>query len=117
MSQAKQQVTETHFSRSGGSPPSIQNSQPASAVSLLPATPPLLVDIKVASQMLGTSVWNVRVMCWNPKHRAMLAPVRLGAKYLFSPAKLVAFVEALVAGKVEFPRSPSKIKSKRKVSR
>ena len=41
--------------------------------SQLPA--PLLVDIKTAAQMLGTSVFNVRNLCWHAQHRAMLAPV------------------------------------------
>ncbi len=80
--------------------------------SQLPA--PLLVDIKTAAQMLGTSVFNVRNLCWHAQHRAMLAPVRLGAKYLFSPAKLTAFVAALVAGHVQFPATPTKAKPKLK---
>jgi hypothetical protein len=92
--------------------------QPApAAVSSLPAVP-LLIDIRAAAQMLGTSVFNVRNLCWHPQHRAMLAPVRLGAKYLFSPAKLTAFAEALVSGRVQFPATPTKTKpARKKVSR
>jgi hypothetical protein len=89
---------------------SAAKSQSAVAVSSLPAAAPLLIDIKAAAQMLGTSVFNVRNLCWNPQHRALLSPVRLGAKYLFSPAKLTEFVAALVAGKISFPSTPAKAK-------
>jgi hypothetical protein len=81
----------------------------------VPSAVPLLVDIKAAAQMLGTSVFNVRNLMWHQQTRAMLSPVRLGAKYLFHPAKLIAFVDALVAGKIQFPATPTK--AKRKVSR
>lgn len=96
------------FVRSGGSPPA-QNIQPVT-----PAPTPLLVDIRMAAQILGTSVWNLRVMCWSPQHRNLLSPVRLGAKYMFAPSKLASFVDALVAGKIRFPASPTKTKAKRR---
>jgi len=84
----------------------------------VPSAVPLLVDIKTAAQILGTSVFNVRNLCWNPQHRALLSPVRLGAKYLFSPAKLADFAAALVSGRIEFPATPTKTKpARRKVGR
>lgn len=110
MNTAKKQtaVVSDSFVRSGGSPP---------AVPSLSATP-LLVDIRVAAQILGTSIFNVRTLCWSPQHRALLSPVRLGAKYLFSPEKLAAFVAALVVGKIQFPASSSKTpKQRKRVSR
>ena len=83
----------------------------------VPTAVPLLVDIRAAAQMLGTSVFNVRNLMWHQQTRAMLSPVRLGAKYLFSPAKLTDFAAALVAGRVHFPATPSKTKTKLKVGR
>jgi len=103
--------SETHFSRSGGSPPIFQESQSATVG---PSAVPLLIDIKAAAQMLGTSVFNVRNLMWHPQHRAMIAPVRLGAKYMFAPSKLVAFADALVAGRIQFPATPTKAKPARK---
>ena len=84
----------------------------ASAVAV-PSTVPLLVDIKAAAQILGTSVFNVRNLCWHHQTRNLLSPVRLGKKYLFSPAKLTEFAAALVAGRVEFPRTPVARKRRR----
>jgi|SRR5271156_6647732 len=88
--------------------------QSVSAVTVSSAVP-LLVDIKAAAQTLGISVFAVRNLCWHPQHRTLLAPVRQGAKYLFHPAKLSAFVDALIAGKISFPSTP--VKTKRKVTR
>jgi hypothetical protein len=117
MSAAKQKTAVVDsFVRSGGSPPAIQNSQLAPAVPSLPAVP-LLVPIKTASQMLGVSVFAMRVLCWDPKAKHILKPVRHGAAYLFAPASLKELADALVSGKIEFPRSPSKVKAKRKVAR
>jgi hypothetical protein len=91
----------------------------ATAVPSLPAVP-LLVPIKTASQMLGVSVFAMRVLCWNPKASGILRPVRHGAAYLFAPAALKELADALVSGKIEFPRSPSKSKTpkqRKRVSR
>jgi glucose uptake protein GlcU len=73
---------------------------------------PLLIDIKAAAQMLGTSVFAVRVLCWDSKTAHILRPVRHGLQFLFAPAALVELRDALVAGTVTFPRSPSKPKRK-----
>jgi hypothetical protein len=78
----------------------------------VPTAVPLLIDIKAAAQMLGTSVFAVRVLCWNPKTAHILKPVRHGLQFMFSPAALVELRDALVAGTVTFPRSPSKPKRK-----
>jgi hypothetical protein len=82
--------------------------------SQLPA--PLLVDIKTAAQMLGTSVFSIRNLCWHQQSRSLLAPVRQGKKYLFAPAKLTEFVAALVAGRAHFPATPAKATRKRKAA-
>jgi len=94
---------------------SASQKQTAVAVPSLPAASiPLLVDIRAAAQTLGISVFAVRNLCWHAQHRAMLAPVRQGAKYLFSPAKLTDFAAALVSGRIEFPATPTKTKAKRR---
>jgi hypothetical protein len=98
---------------------SVSKQPTAVAVPSLPASPiPLLVDIRTAAQTLGISVFAVRNLCWHQHHCTLLAPVRLGAKYLFSPAKLAEFAAALVAGRIEFPATPTKAKpARRKVGR
>lgn len=74
---------------------------------VLPEPAPLLVDIKRAAAILGVSPFAVRNLCWNPKTKTLLRPVRHGLKFLFAPASLKEFADALVAGTVEFPRTPS----------
>jgi hypothetical protein len=77
---------------------------------------PLLVDIRTAAQMLGTSVFSVRNLCWHREHARLLHPVRQGKKYLFSPEVLTSFVAKLVSGEVQFPPTPTKAKSKKRAA-
>jgi excisionase family DNA binding protein len=51
--------------------------------------PRLLVDIPTAAQMLSTTVWQVRELVWAKK----LPVIKLGRRFLFTPASLEAFVK------------------------
>jgi hypothetical protein len=97
------------------SPAKQQSAIHAVSAVAVPLAIPLLIDIKAAAQMLGISVFAVRVLCWDPKTARILKPIRHGLQFMFSPAALVELRDALVAGTVQFPRSPSKPKSKRAV--
>jgi excisionase family DNA binding protein len=55
---------------------------------------PLLVPIKTAAQMLGTTVWSVRELLWAKK----IPHVQIGRRFLIDPADLQAYVEHLKAG-------------------
>ena len=55
------------------------------------SAPPLLVDVPTAAKMLSTTVWQIRELGWAKK----LPVVRLGRKWLFRPADLVAFANKL----------------------
>jgi hypothetical protein len=79
----------------------------------LPATQPLLVDIRVAASVLGISVFAVRNLCWNSQTKRVLKPVRHGLKLLFSPSALNDFAAKLVSGEVQFPATPVTAKRKR----
>jgi hypothetical protein len=83
---------------------------------LSPAAQPLLVDIRVAAQMMGISVFAVRNLCWNPSTKRVLKPVRQGLKFLFSPSALNEFANALVRGEVQFPPAPSKPKVRKRAA-
>jgi excisionase family DNA binding protein len=48
----------------------------------------LLVDIPTAARLLSTTVWQIRELCWAKK----LPYIKLGRKWLFTPASLEAFV-------------------------
>lgn len=52
------------------------------------APAPLLVDVPTAAKMLSTTVWQIRELCWAKK----LTYIKLGKKWLFTPAALEAFV-------------------------
>ena len=52
------------------------------------APAPLLVDIPTAAKMLSTTVWQIRQLGWAKKLRY----VKLGKKWLFTPASLQEFV-------------------------
>lgn len=60
----------------------------------LPAMQPILVNIKTASQMLGTTVWSVRELLWAKK----IPFVQIGRRYLVDPSDLQAYVQKLKAG-------------------
>jgi hypothetical protein len=81
---------------------------PALTAVAVPVVQPLLVDIRQAAAMLGVSVFAIRVLCWNPQTAKLLKPVRHGLQFLFSSAALKELAEALVEGRVQFPRAPSK---------
>jgi hypothetical protein len=53
-----------------------------------PAPAPLLVDIPTAAKMLSTTVWQIRELGWSKR----LPYIKLGKKWLFTPASLEAFV-------------------------
>jgi hypothetical protein len=89
----------------------------AVAVPSVSLSQPLLVDIHEAARLLSTSVFGVRVLCWDPKTVAILKPVRHGLRYLFSPIAIQELAAALVAGKIEFPKSPSKSKPQKRSAR
>ena len=78
-----------------------------------PALQPLLVDIRTAAAILGISIFAVRNLCWNPQTKRALKPVRQGLKFLFSPPALNDFAAKLVAGEIQFPQTPTKMKRKR----
>jgi excisionase family DNA binding protein len=59
-----------------------------------PAAPPLLVNIKTAAQMLGSTVWSVREILWAKK----IPHVKIGRRFLIAPADLEAYVARLKAG-------------------
>jgi excisionase family DNA binding protein len=69
-------------------------SKAAGTPSPVPAVQPILVNIKTASQMLGTTVWSVRELLWAKK----IPHVQIGRRYLVDPADLQAYVEKLKAG-------------------
>jgi hypothetical protein len=71
-----------------------------------PPVAPLLIDLKRASAQLGIAPFALRNLLWHDNTRRLLKPVRQGLKYLFSPAVLTEFAAKLVAGEVEFPRTP-----------
>jgi excisionase family DNA binding protein len=56
---------------------------------LAPAPPvrPLLVNVRAAAELLGTTVWQIRQLVWAKK----LPVAKLGQRYLFRPADLEAF--------------------------
>ena len=64
----------------------MQKKQPVAVGASAPA--PLLVDIPTAAKMLSTTVWQIRQLCWDKK----LQYIKLGRKWLFTPASLEAFV-------------------------
>jgi len=56
------------------------------------AVQPLLVDIRSAARLLGTTIWCVRTLCWEKK----LPHTTLGHRILFRPSDLEAFVDSRV---------------------
>ena len=56
---------------------------------------PILVDVKTAARMLGTTVWCIRTLVWRKK----LPRTVLGNRLLFRPEDLRAFAADRV-GKV-----------------
>jgi hypothetical protein len=67
-------------------------SRKSASRSALPASTsisPMLVDIPTAAKILCTTVWQVRELCWSGKLRY----IKLGRKWLFTPASLEAFVQ------------------------
>jgi excisionase family DNA binding protein len=61
---------------------------------VVPISPePLLVDLKHAAHLLGSTVWTVRGLLWDKK----LPFVKIGRRFLIDVADLRAFVAGLKA--------------------
>jgi hypothetical protein len=82
----------------------------------IPPVVPLLINLKQASAQLGVTPFALRNLLWHDKTRHLLKPVRQGLKYLFSPAVLTEFAAKLVAGEVEFPRTPETPTTRRRAT-
>jgi excisionase family DNA binding protein len=67
----------------------MQKKHPIAVGASAPA--PLLVDIPTAAKMLSTTVWQIRELVWAKK----LPVIKLGRRFLFRPADLVAFANKL----------------------
>jgi excisionase family DNA binding protein len=82
------QPTETHFSRSGGSPPSSRKSksQSQSAVATL-AVEPLLVSLSDAARLLGVKIYSVRRLA----RKGVLPHRQIGNRWLIHFQTLKAF--------------------------
>jgi hypothetical protein len=95
----------------------MRSKQPAAVPSVvaLPVVP-LLINLKQASAQLGITPFALRNLLWHGKTRHLLKPVRQGLKYLFSPAVLTEFAAKLVAGEVEFPRTPETPSTRRRAA-
>ena len=86
----------------------LKKSNPASTRSLIARA-----NARAAASTLGVSVFAVRNLCWHRETARILKPVRHGLKFLFSPAALNEFAAKLVAGEIQFPATPTKMKRKR----
>lgn len=59
-----------------------------------PEVRPLLVDLKTAARMLGTTLWAIRELLWANE----IPHVQIGRRFLIDPADLQAYVQRLKAG-------------------
>jgi excisionase family DNA binding protein len=60
----------------------------------IPEVKPILVNLPTAARMLGTTVWAVREILWAKK----IPHVKIGRRFLVSPADLEGYVVQLKAG-------------------
>ncbi len=87
MKQRQVPSADSHFSKSGGSPPQSQKSAP-------PLQPPLLVPVSEAARLLSVSAWEIRRLC----RKGALGYKKLGrTKWLITSRSVQAFASEVSA--------------------
>src|SRR3984957_19904506 len=91
---SSQGISETHFTRSGGSPPRLRNPQSPAAVSTpaisssVAPIPAFLHDIQTTAKLMSTTTFAIRELCRAGKLRF----VRVGHRWLISTEAIQKFI-------------------------